>query len=71
MIVQCCVCRKIRQADLWVEPDARSTEGEDVSHGYCPECGTEALEEFDADRKSTESSLKDQNKITNSLCSSV
>jgi len=37
MVVQCCVCKKVRQTDgSWTE---QSVEGRrDISHGYCPDC---------------------------------
>ncbi len=44
MTVQCCKCQKIRVAGRWM-----SNEGllrGDISHGYCPVCLEETLEEF-------------------------
>ncbi len=45
MIVQCCVCRKIRQDGGWVEPK-KWLDPENVSHGYCPACAAEAFAEI-------------------------
>lgn len=47
MIVQCCVCEKVREADQWfvlAKPvNPRETL---ISHGYCPECAAEAFGEL-------------------------
>lgn len=41
MMIQCCVCQKIRQPNKsWIE---QSTEGEEVSHTYCPLCLQQAM----------------------------
>ena len=45
MIVQCCVCKKIRQDGGWVEPK-KWLDPENVSHGYCPACAAEAFAEI-------------------------
>ncbi|MFA5125267.1 MAG: hypothetical protein WC473_05615 [Patescibacteria group bacterium] len=46
MIVQCCVCRRVRLSGVsgvsWAEQAIPP--GEDVSHGYCPECAAKAYE---------------------------
>lgn len=48
MVVQCCVCKRRRQGNRWVdhkqnpEPDAKTV----VSHGYCPECAAKAFREI-------------------------
>lgn len=44
MIIQCCVCHKVRQEDgSWKEED--TMDRMDVSHGYCPPCAEKALAE--------------------------
>jgi hypothetical protein len=46
MIVQCCVCHKVRNEEkTWVAP-SQSFEGQDISHGYCPVCAAEAFAEI-------------------------
>lgn len=46
MIVQCCVCRKIREAEEWVEPSGTPYSPGEVSHGYCPPCAAQAFAEL-------------------------
>lgn len=47
MIVQCCVCEKVREDGHWfvlanpVDPHTTA-----VSHGYCPICADEAFGEL-------------------------
>ena len=43
MIVQCCVCKQVRNEKGWVPPD-RQASVKDISHGYCPECAQRAFE---------------------------
>jgi hypothetical protein len=43
MIVQCCVCKKIRIGQNWRAPAGHFAISELVSHGYCPECAAEAF----------------------------
>lgn len=45
MITQCCVCRKILVGGDWVDPP-NEIHGE-VSHGYCPLCSAEKLQEVE------------------------
>ncbi|MAF13298.1 MAG: hypothetical protein CMI53_00185 [Parcubacteria group bacterium] len=46
MIVQCCVCKKIRRGPegsaTW-SLAAKEDLGPGVSHGYCPKCADKAL----------------------------
>ncbi|MFA6593969.1 MAG: hypothetical protein WCT16_01800 [Candidatus Buchananbacteria bacterium] len=43
MIAQCCVCHKVRlSGNVWVGQFIPP--GEQVSHGYCPECAAQARE---------------------------
>ncbi|OGY43379.1 MAG: hypothetical protein A2729_04360 [Candidatus Buchananbacteria bacterium RIFCSPHIGHO2_01_FULL_39_14] len=39
MIIQCCVCQKIKVGDQWIL--AQHTDK--TSHGYCPECAAKTL----------------------------
>ncbi|MFA6228082.1 MAG: hypothetical protein WC668_02745 [Patescibacteria group bacterium] len=42
MVIQCCVCSKVRSAGTW---EVRSIPpGEQVSHGYCPECAEKVFQ---------------------------
>ena len=43
MIVQCCVCKKVRTNGSWTEPGERTEDAMSVSHGYCPECAAHAF----------------------------
>ena len=46
MIVQCCVCNKVRDAQgEWVTP-AEKIDREQASHGYCPACAADAFAEI-------------------------
>jgi len=44
MIVQCCVCKKIRQEDNSWKIPVKGERGE--SHAYCPICKTSVLQEI-------------------------
>ena len=47
MIVQCCVCEKVREDDRWfVLGKPVDREETQVSHGYCPECADAAFGEL-------------------------
>jgi hypothetical protein len=43
MVVQCCVCKKVRDGLEWKSSSLRVLV-EEVSHGYCPECASQAFE---------------------------
>lgn len=48
IIVVCCVCRKVKQADgtymtQLLAPDADAG----LSHGYCPECAADVFKEIE------------------------
>lgn len=45
MIVMCCVCKKIKVDEVWVESDMKIEEME-ISHGYCPVCRAQAEKEI-------------------------
>jgi hypothetical protein len=45
MVVQCCVCRKVRDGSRWNKPP-KGHHPETVSHGYCPVCAAEAFAEI-------------------------
>lgn len=47
MVVQCCVCRRVRNENEWIVPEAAAVEQRDkISHGYCPRCAAQAFEEI-------------------------
>jgi len=43
MIVQCCVCKKVRENGLWTFTDQVALDRQNVSHGYCPQCAANAF----------------------------
>ena len=45
MVVQCCVCKKIRIDGVWRASDPSAPRFEEVSHGYCPSCADDAFRE--------------------------
>jgi len=45
MVVQCCVCKRIRVEDNWVGVANPESIARTASHGYCPTCFVEALAE--------------------------
>jgi uncharacterized protein YlaI len=46
MLVQCCVCEKIRQGGQWAAVPEEKLRDEEISHGYCPECAEAAFAEL-------------------------
>jgi len=50
MMVQCCVCRKIRRPEGWVDPPVQPNLLKEASHGYCPDCAKQAYAEVEAAR---------------------
>lgn len=44
MIVQCCVCHRVRDEGDWVESLAVLDQSK-ISHGYCPRCAAQAYEQ--------------------------
>ena len=38
MIIQCCVCQKVRLENQWVEAIANLSAENEISHTYCPAC---------------------------------
>ncbi|NIA14079.1 MAG: hypothetical protein GWP08_08355 [Nitrospiraceae bacterium] len=46
MIVQCCLCKKVRRGKRWEKPHARELDDKHVSHGYCPVCADKAFTEM-------------------------
>ncbi|MCP4642653.1 MAG: hypothetical protein GY851_19565 [bacterium] len=47
MIVQCCVCKKVRQRDeSWRALEQALPDKAAVSHGYCPVCAAKAFDEI-------------------------
>jgi len=50
MIVQCCVCGKVRREDgAWDPADQHPSEK--ISHGYCPDCAREAFANINIPQK--------------------
>lgn len=45
MVVQCCVCKKIRVDNVWQSADPNGPKIEAASHGYCPTCADDAFRE--------------------------
>jgi len=38
MVVQCCICKRIRSKEQWLELPLLEAEKETVRYTYCPEC---------------------------------
>jgi hypothetical protein len=47
MVVQCCLCKRVRNGREWAEPVVSEVADGDVSHGYCPVCAAKAFEEIE------------------------
>ena len=45
MVIQCCVCKKVRVNGQWRDVSIRRIE-DMVSHGYCPRCAEAAFAEI-------------------------
>lgn len=45
MVIQCCVCKKVRVNGHWREVPTQRIK-DLVSHGYCPRCAEEAFAEI-------------------------
>ncbi len=46
MITQCCLCKKIQKGPLWLDPVPTDWVDDNVSHGYCPDCAEEVMDEI-------------------------
>lgn len=46
MLVQCCVCKKVREAGRWKESSDIDIGDRDFSHGYCPPCAAQVFAEI-------------------------
>ena len=44
MVTICCVCHRVHKGNEWVEEPVPG--GELPSHGYCPDCFKEAMQEI-------------------------
>ena len=44
--VKCCMCHQIQEGQSWVPEQDRSRSGLRYSHGYCPECYSQAMSEL-------------------------
>jgi hypothetical protein len=60
MVIQCCVCKKVRNGSAWAKTTVSDSHECDVSHGYCPVCAKKAFAEIKEDYASrrTEESVK-------------
>ena len=45
MLVQCCVCKRVRKGGAWVKMRPPPDREGGVSHGYCPACAAKAFEQ--------------------------
>ena len=45
MTKKCCACSKVELGELW--DDIPFTEGQKISHAYCPQCYEELLVEIE------------------------
>ena len=48
MTVQCCLCKRVRKQQHWVDPEIDMVDMADTSHGYCPKCAAKAFAEIRA-----------------------
>ena len=39
----CCICHKTKRGNAWIKG---KTNGEKLSHGYCPSCFKKAMKNF-------------------------
>ncbi|HOQ31709.1 MAG TPA: hypothetical protein PLA12_04250 [Candidatus Hydrogenedens sp.] len=46
MIVQCCVCGKIRHDARWMIPTRHQLKDQQISHIYCPACAHKTISEY-------------------------
>lgn len=47
MLIQCCVCKRIRRDEIWVDSHwVDLTRENHMSHGYCPACAEAAYSNF-------------------------
>ena len=46
MVVQCCVCQKVREGEEWIAVEDLSLSARVVSHTYCPVCEKASLREL-------------------------
>jgi hypothetical protein len=47
MVVQCCVCKKVRQqSGIWIRTNLSAEAARETSHGYCPRCAETAFSEI-------------------------
>jgi len=57
MLTQCCVCKKIRENNKWVDVPDYIVADASVSHGYCPDCARDANRELDKRHPATEKTV--------------
>lgn len=46
-VKQCCVCKKVKLGELWVNDTADAPGRNNFSHGYCPPCYLAILQTID------------------------
>ena len=46
MVVQCCVCQKVREGEEWIAVEDPYLSMRSVSHTYCPVCKKVSLREL-------------------------
>lgn len=62
MHVQCCVCKKFKKNEEWMETPSHSQEFREakISHTYCPHCLSQAMEEIKRERQAATSGPQQQ-----------
>jgi len=48
MVIQCCICKRIRVGEEWVDLAADGVPEAPISHSYCPGCAASAFDEVTA-----------------------
>ena len=51
MVVQCCMCKKVRNRGKWIRLAGLSLAY--ASHTYCPDCYRDSVEQFRREREAT------------------
>ncbi|WP_028579755.1 hypothetical protein [Desulfogranum japonicum] len=67
MVTLCCVCGRIEQRGEWLDTSDLA-DNELVSHGYCPDCFNEAIQNIDRYEHASASELYQSDKIFVPLC---
>ncbi|MCX8064229.1 MAG: hypothetical protein N3G21_03570 [Candidatus Hydrogenedentes bacterium] len=48
IIVQCCICGKVRHDAQWISIPQKNIESSRISHTYCPECARLFMMQIDS-----------------------